>query len=925
VLVLKFLFLFVNVFCILLNLEAKKLDEISLQLQWKHQFEFAGFYMAKEKGFYKDVGIGLSFKEYKENTQIIDDVIFHKNTYGITYSNLIVEYLEGKPIIFIANFLKQSPLAIVTKKDIFLPSDLKGKRVMGVSKDIHSAMLLIMFKKFGISLEDFINIPHSFSIDDFINNKVDAMTVFTTNETYFLDKRGIEYNLLNPTVYGTEFYDVNLFTSNDELLNHPERVQNFKDASIKGWKYALDNVEETIEIILKKYNSQNKTYDSLLYESKQIRNHMLPSIHPIGDINLERVEMMVDNYLALGLIPKDANVDLTNFIFKYNNKKLNLTIEEKNYLKEKKTIKICVDPNLLPFEAIKNGVYMGIGADIIDIFKNRFTLPISLVETKTFQESVLETKKNRCDMIPMIMDNKKDVKIKFSQSYLSTPIALITKLDVPFISDIHLLRDKKIVTIKGYSISRIIREKYPNLDLIEVDSIEEAFSLVRNNDAFAMAEKVISINNIFYKNNIKDLKITSKFDEKIYFSMGFNNDNIILPQIINKALANISLAEKKSIYNKWVHFIDDTIVSEKFAWNIFFILVTIILFVVLWLFIMIKLNKKYKKAQLDAEELSLVKSNFLAIISHEIRTPMNAILGMTYILSKTNLNLKQREYTEKIVNSSKNLLHLLNEILDFAKIEAGKLVIENRNFSLKTVLDELHDMFYIQVSDKDIDFQITFDQGLPMTVYGDSLRLSQILVNLLSNATKFTDYGRVELSIELLSKNRYKFTVSDTGIGLNEKQLLTLFNSFTQADVTTTRKYGGTGLGLSIVKELVSLLGGTISVKSEEFKGSEFIVILNLIEVDDTLANYIPINRCSLNNDVTKINTLEKIPVEEVNSLFIKLKKAVERKRPNEFEPILGRLSSIKLENQYTVKLDLIIKLLKKYDFKKALEILDEK
>jgi len=920
---LSLLFSFIFVFTS--TLKSKELEKISLQLQWKHQFEFAGFYMAKEKGYYKDSGIDVNFIEYNKNINIIDTVLSNQNTYGLTYSNLVVEYLKGKPLIFVANFLKQSPLAIVTKKNIHLPSDLKGKRVMGVGEDVNSAMFLIMFKKFGLSLDDFQNTPHTFSIDDFINDKVDAMTVFTTNETYYLDKLGIEYNLLNPTVYGSEFYDLNLFTSREELLHHPERVNNFKDASIRGWKYALENIDETINLIMKKYNTQGKTYESLLYEATQIRNVMLPSVHPIGNIDLFRVELMVDNYLNLGLIPKNANINLTNFIFKYKNKKLNLTPEEKNYLQMKQNIKICVDPNLLPFEAIQDGKYIGIGADIIDILKNRFNLPLTLLETKNFKDSVNKTKRNICDMIPMIMDNKKDKQINFSQSYLETPIALITKNDVPFISDIHLLRDKKVVTVKGYSVSRIIRENYPHLDLVEVDSIYEAFDLVRSGKAFAMAEKVISINNIFHKDRIDDLKISSKFDEKIYFSMGFNIDNNYLPSIINKALEHISTAEKNTIYNKWVYFLDEVSFKNSFPWQVFFIFVVIISFVVFWLIVVIKLNKKYKKAKIEAEKLSLVKTNFLAIISHEIRTPMNVILGMTYILGKTNLSEKQREYNSKIVSSSKSLLRLLNDILDAAKIEVGKLVIEKHNFDLKIILDEIYEMFDFQVTEKNIEFHITYDNSLPLNLYGDSLRISQILINLLSNAVKFTDYGKIELSIELLPNDQYQFIVSDTGIGLTEKQLETLFDSFTQGDESTTRKYGGTGLGLSIAKELVELHDGKIQVKSEYGVGSKFIFTLQLPQSEKIVSK----NNCPLTDSLSvktiNGNLLKSVSKEEIDLLINKLQQSIVRKRPNEFEPILQALNSIKLAKEEKKIILKVSKLLKKYDFKMALKVLNER
>ena len=925
-LILRYLFLLVSfIFFCLSFLQANTLDKVSLQLQWKHQFEFVGFYIAKEKGFYKEVGIDIDFIEYDKDINIIDTVINNRDTYGVTYSNLIVEYLKGKPVIFVANFLKQSPLAIVTKKDIHLPSDLKGKRVMGVGEDVNSAMFLIMFQKFGLSLKDFENFPHSFSIDDFINNKVDAMTVFTTNETYYLDKYGIEYNLLNPTVYGSEFYDMNLFTSQEELLHNPQRVKNFKDASIRGWKYALENVDESIELIMKKYNTQNKSYDALLYEAKQIKNVILPSIHPIGDISLPRVELMVENYLDLGLVSNHKNIKLTNFIYKYKNDKLILSSEEKKYLETKKNITICVDPNLLPFEAIEKGKYIGIGADIIDILKKRFNLPLSLIETENFQQSVSYTKQNKCDMIPMIMDNKKDKKIKFSQSYLETPIALITQKNVPFISDIQLLRDKKIVTVKGYSISRIIRENYPNLDLIEVDTIDEAFTLVRKNKAFAMAEKVISINNIFHKERIDDLKISSKFDEKIYFSMGFNKNNIYLPSIINKALEHISLAEKQAIYNKWVYFLDDISTQNDLTWKVLLISIAIILLVCCWLAIVIKLNKKYKQAKIDAEELSLIKSNFLAVISHEIRTPMNIILGMTYLLGKTKLDTKQNEYIEKIIMSSKNLLRLLNDILDVAKIESGKLVIEKRNFNLQTVIDEVYKMFSFQISEKNIEFNIYYDENLPLNVYGDSLRLSQILINLLSNAVKFTEYGKIELSIDLLSHQKYKFIVSDTGIGLSKKQLSTLFESFIQGDASTTRKYGGTGLGLSIAKDLVELLNGKIEVRSEYGVGSQFTFTIELLQIKNDLLDDTIENENLFTKKVIDELSLNELPLEEINLLFDTLKQAIIRKRPNEFEPILRQLKLTKLDYNDKQLLEKLAKQLKRYDFKVALRTLNER
>jgi len=297
-------------------LYAKNLDKITLQLQWKHQFESAGFYMAKEKGFYKDVGLDVDFIEFNTDINIIEKVVNTPNMYGITYSNIISEYLKGEPIVFIANFFKQSPLAIVSQKDIKIPSDLKGKKVMGSGDNINSEVISMMLKKFDITPNDFISVKPTFSIDEFVEKKVDAMTVYTTNEIFSLDKLDIEYNLLDPSLYGAEFYDINLFTSKNETKLHPNRVLKFKEASIKGWKYALTHKKEAIDIVYEKYNTLYKSKESLMHEANQIENIMLINIYPIGSIDINRVKLMIDDFKSLGIVSKENKRPLTNLIFK---------------------------------------------------------------------------------------------------------------------------------------------------------------------------------------------------------------------------------------------------------------------------------------------------------------------------------------------------------------------------------------------------------------------------------------------------------------------------------------------------------------------------------------------------------------------------------------------------------------------------------
>ncbi len=242
-----FLLLLVSTF-----LYSSSLEKVSIQFNWKYQFEVAGFIAAKEKGFYENVGLDVELKEYNPEVDILFDVLNNKVTYGISSSNIVLENKKIASIVLLATYLQKSPLVFITKPDIKTPSQFLGKTIMGNKDELKNSSLALFLSHFNINFSNTKFIPHNFKIDDFINGKVEIMSAFRSNQLYELDKRKIDYNIIDPADYGFVMSAVNLYTSKEEAFKNKDRTQKFIEATNRGWEYALKNKEEIIDILIKK-------------------------------------------------------------------------------------------------------------------------------------------------------------------------------------------------------------------------------------------------------------------------------------------------------------------------------------------------------------------------------------------------------------------------------------------------------------------------------------------------------------------------------------------------------------------------------------------------------------------------------------------------------------------------------------------------
>lgn len=590
------------------------LEKVSLQLDWKYQFEFAGFIMAKEKGFYKDVGLDVELREYEEGIDIVESVLSKQSNYGIYNSSVLISDGKLKPTILMATYYQKSPLVFVTSKEIKTPSDLVGKTIMGTTDELKYSSLALMLDHFFVNKTNAKFVEHSFNINNFIEHKVDAISAFRTNQLFELNQLNIEYNIIDPADYGFSMSAVNLFTSYTEALSHPDRSRNFIKASNKGWAYALAHPQETIVLIYNKYSKQ-KNLEALAYEAEMTKKMMLLDFFDIGATNKELTIRIVKQIQYSGLLSEDEK--LGTFIFEDALREfghsLRFTDEQMRYLENKKEIRMCVDPDWMPFEAIKDGKHIGITADVISKFNKQLPIPITLVPTQDWMATLLKGQSRECDILSLAASTPERTEyMDFTRPYIDLPVVLATKMETFFINDIAEVKDKKLGVVKGYVIAEQLRSKLPDINIVEVTSITDGLARVESGELYGYVDNLMVIANSIQKDFTGVLKISSRLDESINLAIASRNDEPQLNEVFEILLSNLTEAELQTIYNKWVAVIaQDQEFDYSYAWKL---LIVIFLISSGYIFHYLKLKK------LNTSLLTLSTTDKLTGLYNRVKT-----------------------------------------------------------------------------------------------------------------------------------------------------------------------------------------------------------------------------------------------------------------------------------------------------------------
>jgi len=705
-------------------------ERISIQLKWKHQFQFAGYYAALEKGFYADEGLDVRLIEGGPGRAPVEKLLDGEVNYAVADAGAVLYRAEGKPVVMLASIFQHSPQVIYVRADagIRTPADLRGRRVM-LQQGFLTIEVLAMLQHFGIHEQDFTRQPIG-SIEDLVAGRTDAFPGYSANEAFLLDQLGVPFRMFRPMDYGIDFYGDTLVTSEAELQQHPDQVAAFRRATIRGWEYALEHIEEIVDIIRRKYDTQQKSRAHLMFEANAIRHLMMPDVVPVGLSNPKRWQEVAATFRQQGLL--DGEVDWDGFLYQPK-------------------------PGFLDFVKERS---LSLAAGLALLLLLMFV--VYIVQLRRSVRARTAELDSAYQEFKSILDNMQDT------YYRADSKGLINWASV------------SVRELLGYE-----REEVLGMQLASLYWHENG----RAEFLQALAESGGRITNF-------ETQLRRKDGTPIWVSASsqycYDDDGNIAG--VEGVVRDIT--EKKQAE------------AERQ-----------------------RLAEQIQQVQ-KMESIGLLASG----IAHDFNNLLVGVLGNAELMSlDIPPESELHESLQQIIKSAKRGSGLVGQMLAYA----GKGKFEVAAVDMNHLIRETESLLKTVIG-KGAVLQCEYAENLP-AVHGDRNQLSQIIMNLITNAadameegsgairirTGVTQIGKAELSGMLLHDNlpagEYVYVeVEDSGCGMDEATQRRIFDPF------FTTKPGGTGLGLAAMLGIVRSHRGNVLLESSPGRGTRFVVYLPL-------------------------------------------------------------------------------------------------
>ena len=463
----------------------------------------------------------------------------------------------------------------------------------------------------------------------------------------------------------------------------------------------------------------------------------------------------------------------------------------------------------------------------MSIIEERLGVSFQVAKDKDWPEAVSAFKQGDLDVFSCIAQNTQRAEyINFTKAYLSFPTVIMTRNDIDYIDGVKGLKNLRVGVSDGYATHEYLQNNHPEIPLIPSKTSVEGLSALSQGRIDAFVTDLASASHIIKDRGLTNIKVSGEMSLRYDLRMGVRKDWPEFVPLLQRALDSISEEKKSQIYTNWISVRYDYSFNYSMLWKVLAGFGIIIILLYLYNIKLVREIQRRKIAEEEADRANQAKSDFLANMSHEIRTPMNGIIGTANILVDTPLNDQQKKYVDIIVGSGRILLNIINEILDYSKIESGKFEINEKPFALRVSLEEQLSLLHSLALEKGLALHMDYSDSTPEFVIGDETRIRQIFTNIIGNAIKFTDKGEITIRIASVEQKDqpYKvlFEITDTGIGVSQNQQEHIFEAFTQIESLSSTLSTGTGLGLAISKYMIEEMGGALELESVIGKGSTF-------------------------------------------------------------------------------------------------------